>query len=1120
MWLVLLSLRRPYTIWVGMLLVAILGSVSYTRTPTDILPSMRQPVVVVFASYRGMPAPEMESSVVAVLERALTKSDRLDHIESRSLLGIGMIRVYFRPEVDPDVASSQVSTLVSAEMQNMPPGMQMPTIFKYDASAVPVGQLVVRSDRADDKELLDLTDTRIRDELAGIEGLASAPVFGGTYRQVQIYVEPRALEAYRLTPADVARIVNAQSQVLPTGEIRIDARTFYISSNSVARTTEEFEQIPLWTDGRKVVRLRDVARVVDGQRWRTNVVRADGRRAVHMPLLRQGGASAVTVVDNVREFLPKLHERGAIPDDVEVELVFDQSQYVRDAIGNLRYEAVAGAALAALVVLLFLGTLRGTGIVALSIPLSVLAALTGLYVTGHTLNIMTLGGLALVLGRVIDDCIVDIENTSRHLGMGKSNVTAVTDSAAEISVPVLMATASMMIVFAPVAMMEGMGKYLFTPLAVAACLAMAASYIVARTVSPLCCSLFLKPHGQERPLPGWLVVLGGIVGCVGGAGLFLASHRPEMLATLPRWALGALPALAGVGGITVAVGVISRFAPRFDRWYEHQADRFAAILGWTMRRRWMIGAVTIASLFPAIFAVQHTGQELFPEVDSSEFTIHLRAVGGPRVEETERMAAEIEKIVQEEIPDEDLDMVLANVGLSSRWSAIYTPNNGPHAAFVRVQLRSGFAGRHTPTKAYVEKIRARLVDRFPDHAFFFETGGMIRQILNGGATAPIEIQVYGRDSATRRAFAESLTRKVAALPQVQDTYRPQAIDLPQVKINVDRAKAALVGLTETDVIRNVVMALMSSAQLAPNIWLDPLSGNPYVIGVQYPEHVVRDLRTLEDIPISPERGFGPGRGTGPPPRTLKDVATLEPTQGPVEVFHCKLTRVSQIYVSVSGDDLAGAASDVERIVKDSEVPKGVRVEVRGEVPSMRSSFGEMAFALVLAVVFVYLLLTAQFSSWIDPLIVVASAPLGLVGVALALWITGSSINVQSCMGVLMLVGISVSNGVLLVQFANEQREAGVPTRDAILLASRTRLRPILMTTLATVGGLLPLAIHLHPGDEMNLPLARAVIGGLISSMVLTLFVIPALYTLLKPVGPLRPAGEISPVAPTSPSGVH
>ncbi|HEY1192282.1 MAG TPA: efflux RND transporter permease subunit, partial [Gemmata sp.] len=498
MWIVLASLARPYTVWVGMLLVAVLGVVSYSRTPTDILPPLKTPVVVVFASYRGMPAPDMEQSVVAVLERSLTRCDHLDHIESRSLLGIGMIRVYFRPEVDPDVAASQVATMVSAEMQYMPPGMQLPTIFKYDASAIPVGQLVVRSDRADDKELLDLTETRIRDELAGIEGLASAPVFGGTFRQVQIFVEPRALEAYRLTPADVARIVNGQSQVLPTGEIRIDARTFYISSNSVVRTTDEFEQIPLWTDGRKIVRLRDVARVVDGQRWRTNVVRAEGRRAVYMPLLRQGGASAVTVVDNVREFLPKLHERGAVPDDVEVELVFDQSQYVREAMGNLRYEGIAGAVLASLVVLLFLGSLRGTAIVALAIPLSVLAALSGLYFAGHTLNIMTLGGLALVLGRVIDDCIVDIENTSRHLGMGKPPREAVTDSAREISGPVLMATVATMIVFAPVAMMEGMGKYLFLPLAVAACMAMAASYFVARTVSPLCCSLFLKPHGHPE----------------------------------------------------------------------------------------------------------------------------------------------------------------------------------------------------------------------------------------------------------------------------------------------------------------------------------------------------------------------------------------------------------------------------------------------------------------------------------------------------------------------------------------------------------------------------------------------------------------------------------------------
>ncbi|HEY2785920.1 MAG TPA: efflux RND transporter permease subunit [Fimbriiglobus sp.] len=1115
MWIVLLALSRPYTVWVGMLLVTLLGTVSYLRTPTDILPTMKTPVVVVFASYRGMPAPEMEQSVVAVLERSLTKCDRLRYIESRSLLGIGMIRIYFRPDVDPDVAASQVAAQVSAEMQNMPPGMQLPTIFKFDASAIPVGQLVVRSDRADDKELLDLADTRIRDELAGIEGLASAPVFGGTFRQVQIYVDPRALEAYRLTTADVAKIVNAQSQVLPTGEIRIDARTFYLSSNSMARTLEEFEQIPLWTDGRKVVRLRDVARVEDGQRWRTNVVRAEGRRAVYMPLLRQGGASAVTVVDNVREFLPKLHERGAIPDDVEVELVFDQSQYVREAMGNLRFEAGAGAVLASLVVLLFLSSLRATAIVGLSIPLSVLAALIGLYVTGHTLNIMTLGGLALVLGRVIDDCIVDIENTSRHLGMGKPSLRAATDSAREISLPVLMATVSTMIVFAPVMLMEGMGKYLFTPLAVAACLAMAASYVVARTVSPLCCSLFLKPHGYEERLPRWLRLASGIVLFLAGGALLVATRRPVWAADWPLWLLAALPLITAGAGVAFAVVVLSRLARKFDRWYERRADRYLAVLTWVLRRRWVVGLFVVASALPAVWAYRHTGKELFPDVDTGEFTIHLRAVGGPRVEETERMVAEIEQIASDVIPDIDLDLILSNAGLSSRWSAIYTPNNGPHAAFVRVQLRSGFAGRSTPTSNYVEKIRLRLAERFPDHTFFFETGGMIRRILNGGATAPIEIQVSGRDNVARRAFGDMLTQKVATIPAVQDTYRPQSIDLPQVRIKVDRDRAALLGLTESDVIRNVVMALMSSAQLAPNIWIDPKSGNPYVIGVQYPEHLVRDLHTLEDIPIAPERGFGPGRGSGPLPRTLKDVATIVPAQDPVEVFHSKLTRVSQIYVGVAGDDIAGVAADVERIVGELTIPKGLRVEVLGEVPSMRSSFREMAFALILAVVLVYLLLTAQFSSWVDPLIVVASAPLGLVGVAVILWVTGSSLNIQSCMGVLMLVGISVSNAVLLVKFANEQREAGHPTREAILLAARTRLRPILMTTLATIGGLLPLAVHLHPGDEMNLPLARAVIGGMLSSMVLTLFVIPALYTLFKPSGPAVPADmiELTPARP-------
>src|SRR5438105_5697056 len=501
MWLVNAALRRPYAVWVGMLLVLVLGIVSYQRTPADILPNLNVPVVVVFASYRGMPAPDMEQSVTAILERALTHCDHLEHIESRSLLGIGVLKVYFRPEADADVAASQVVSLVNGEMQNLPPGMLPPSILKYDASAIPVGNLIISSSTRDDKYLLDLADHQVRDELAGVEGLASAPVFGGVFRQVQIYVHPRTLEALKLSPMDVARIVNNQSQVIPTGEMRIGSQTYYVSSNSMLSTPKDFEKIPLWADGRKVVYLGDVAEVLDGTRWRTNTVRVDGRRAVYMPLLRQAGASAVAVVDNVKDFLPELHKRGRIPDDVHVAVAFDQSHYVREALTNLRVEAIAGALLASLVVLLFLGSLRSTWIVALSIPLSILAAFMGLYFTGHTLNIMTLGGLALVLGRILDDSIVDVENTVRHLQQGKTPFQAALDSANEIAVPVFMATLTTVIVFFPITFMEGVGKYLFTPLALSAALAMFASYFVSRTVSPLCCAHWLRPHDDKERFP-------------------------------------------------------------------------------------------------------------------------------------------------------------------------------------------------------------------------------------------------------------------------------------------------------------------------------------------------------------------------------------------------------------------------------------------------------------------------------------------------------------------------------------------------------------------------------------------------------------------------------------------
>lgn len=1176
MWLVNAALRRPYTVWVGMLLVLVLGWMSFVKTPTDILPNLKVPVVVVFASYRGMPAPDMEQSVTVRLERALTKCDRLEHIESRSLLGIGIIKIYFRPEVDADIAASQVIALVSGEMQNMPPGMLFPTIMKYDATAIPVGNLVITSEKRDDKYLLDLADTELRDALASVEGLASAPVFGGVFRQVQVYVHPRTLEALKLSPMDITRKVNSQSIIQPTGELRVGKQNYYVASNSMVKTPKDFEKIPIATDGRKVVYLGDVANVVDGTRWRTNTVRADGKRAVYMPVLRQAGASATAVVDNVQEFLAKLHEHGVVPPDVKVELAFDQSQYVRDSLHNLGMEGLGGAVLASLAVLLFLGSLRTTWIVAISIPLSVLAAFIGLYFTGHTLNIMTLGGLALVLGRVVDDSIVDVENTVRHLGMGKTPFEAARDSASEIAVPVLIATITTVVVFLPLVFMEGVGKYLFTPLAVSAALAMFASYFVSRTVSPVLCARFLQPHvpdAKREPIPWWLFITGFIVALI-SFGLWITKvyyvdwlvgrHLPFATEGLPKL-IDNLKVVAlvagGIAGLGPVIWFLSMISPHFDRWYERAAKFYEWLLRFCLRWRLAVVGILVIVLVPAILAFFDLGQELFPEVDSSEFTIHMRATGGPRVEETEEQVKEIEKIIKKVIPledrrPEDGGLVLANVGLSSRWSAIYTPNNGPHAAFARVQLRSGFAGRTTPTSVYVDRLREELKKRFPSNDFFFETGGMIRSILNAGATAPIEIQIRGRDSEVRRTVARQLDKQVSRLPEVQETYLPQGMDLPQLHINVDRTRAALLGYSETDVVRNVITALMSSAQIAPNFWIDPMTGNPYFIGVQYPEHEVVDIQTLENIPLSAEQTKMGGRG---PVRLLKDVATIERTQGPIEVYHQNANRVSQLLISVSGNDLAGIARDCERIINEPaldyalgnlpdnkkhladnedfkknlaaylknprphilrnikkaygvdlqrlKLPEGVHVELRGEVSSMRESFKQMAQMLLLAIVLVYLVMAAQFSSWLDPLIMIVAAPLGLIGVAVLLWITNTSLNIQSAMGVLMMVGISVSNSVLVVEFANRQRALGLDTLSAIVTASVTRLRPIIMTTLATIAGLLPMAVHLKPGDEMNLPLARAVIGGLTASTVLTLFVVPVLYVMLKPRGPAAPTEE-------------
>jgi multidrug efflux pump subunit AcrB len=1252
MWLVNLALRRPYTVWVGMLLVLVLGVMSYKNTPTDILPNLKVPVVVVFASYRGMPAPDMEQSVTAVLERALTKCDHLEHIESRSLLGIGIVKVYFHSSVDADLAASQVVSIVASEIQNLPPGMLMPTIMKYDATAVPVGNLVVSSPTRDDKFLLDLTDYKLREELATIEGLASAPVFGGVFRQVQIYVHPQTLEAMGLSPLAVAQKVNSQSLVIPTGEMRIGKQNYYVSSNAMIATPEDFKKIPISSDGRKIIYLGDVADVVDGQRWRTNIVHVDGRKAVYMPLLRQSGASAVAVVDAVKSKLAKdpqtgltpLHDRGVVPEDVSVEVAFDQAQYVRDALSTLTFEGILGAVLASLVVLLFLGNLRATLIVALSIPLSILFAFIGLNVTGQTLNIMTLGGLALVLGRVVDDTIVDVENTTRHLNMDKPPLTAVQNSAREIAVPVLMATVTTCIVFFPLTVMSGIGKYLFTPLAISASLAMFASYIVSRTVSPAACVRLLKPHHEgapREPLSLRMLILCAL----------------WMGAWVGLWALMKSNLFLLLASLGVVVPLIYWISPWFDHLFEGFARLYVRALDLCLRRRVVVAVVLLGCLVPAVLAFRGLGRELFPEVDASEFTVHMRATGGPRVEETERQVKEIEDMLSEDqkgscqrlifevflaheagdqvylqeireknpgkgekvldsilavarisdgaqqrqelariekeqngktfvippvIPPIDQDLVLSNIGLSSRWSAIYTPNNGPHAAFVRVQLRSGFAGRHTPTDVYVQRLRRKLAFRWPTYDFFFETGGMIRRILNAGALAPVEVQVQGRDPNQRRHVARLLNKEFARLDSVQETYLPQGMDMPQLKINVDRAQAIRPGLVEGDIVRNVITALMSSAQIAPNFWIDPKTGNPYVIGVQYPEYAVDSLQTLETIPITGLGGgssaqssrSGAGAAGGKPPVVrLKDVAEIQRGQAPIEAYHYDVNKVSQLFVNGAGNDLSRLSSDVAGVVsrlplvfaldrlpedkralaKDAaflshleeylrqkngrgeelrqtiqkehgidpatlKIPREIRVQTRGEARIMEESFGGMAFSLLLAVVFVYLIMAAQFQSWLDPLIMIVAAPLGLIGVTCLLWLTGSTLNVQSLMGVLMMVGISVSNSVLLVEFANEKLHEGRDPLAAAALAARVRLRPILMTSIAAIFGLLPMALHLHPGDEMNLPLARAVIGGLLSSTLLTLFVVPVLYVALKPRSSQPGLAVAGGPAPEAPSG--
>lgn len=1036
------SLKNPHAVIVLALGILVVGVTTLGRLPTDILPTFRTPAVQILTFYPGMPAEVMEKDITTRLERWTGQSNGISRQESKSMVGVSVVKNFFREDIDSNTAMSQVTSLAMSDLYYLPPGTIPPMVMPFDPTAsIPLALISVSSPTFDETKLYDVAYFELRNRLQSITGVIAPAVYGGKLRRILAYVDPVKAQARGFSPVDVIESIRRSNVMIPTGNAKFGALDYQINANGMTATVPELNDLPLRIGNGAPTFIRDVASVEDSSQIQSNIVRINGKRQVYIPIYRQPGANTIAVVEGIKAELAPILARVK---GINLDVVMDQSFYVREAIRNLGEEALLGALLAALLVFVFLGSHRPMLIVLLGMPLACLGSSIGLYFTGETLNAMTLGGLALVIGLLIDESIVVLENTSRHLSLGKSPMEAARDGAAEVTRPLTIVTITICVIFFPLVFVEGIGKFLFTPLAKSVVFAIVTSRILATTLVPVCAAAFLRPSAHGSP--------------GGGSG---GSDE---------------------GG-----------------WFEPVRGRYRSLLAQALAWRWpVLGATTVLFLF-SLHLFTRMGTELFPQTDAGQFMVKVRGQTGLRIERSEALVAEVERVISETIPEAERKIVISNIGVLLDWPAAYTPNSGPQDAFVLVQL-TGKGGRSTLD--YVDELRSKLPVLFPGTEFDFDAGGMMSAALNGGLQSPINVQVEGNKLETAMEIARRVRDFAASVPGAVDARIQQRLDAPEIRVDVDRIKAAEIGLSQEKIVKNVVTALNGSLNFAPSFWVDHANGNHYFIGAQYRESRIESFDTVLDIPMTDL-----GQSV---PVPLRNVATLSRGTAPSEIGHHNITRTTDVYVNVRGRDVGSVASDIEgfieRIRDDrSIVPEGYHIRMRGEVEVMRASFRSMGFGFVLAVTLVYLVMVLQFRSFIDPFIVMFAVPLGLIGVALMLTVTGTHMSIQAAMGIIMMVGIVVSFSVLLVDFANsilaEARLAGVAKtpRDAILAAAAVRLRPILMTGIAAILGLTPMAI----AGGANIPLARAVVGGLLAAVVLVLFVVPILYVLLKRESPIE-----------------
>jgi CzcA family heavy metal efflux pump len=1045
MWIVKIALRAPYTFTVLAILLMIGGALSALQMPKDIFPAINIPVVGVIWTFTGMPAQEMERRITTVSERALTTTvNNIEHIESNSFNGIDVIKVYLQPGASVDAAIAETTAACQAILKTLPAGITPPNVVSYNAANVPVLQLSVGGGKFSEQELYDFATNFIRTQLATVQGASIPLPYGGKTRAVSVDLDPSKLQGHNISPQEVTDAINRQSVILPSGTAKIGQREYDVLFNSNTDTIQALNNLPIKEVNGATIYIRDVANVRDGYTPQVNMVLANGIKGSLLPVLKSGGASTLDVVSKVKAALPGI--AATLPKELEIKPLFDQSVFVSTALADVGQEAIIAASLTAAMILLFLGSWRSTVVVATSIPLSICCSILALHALGQTLNIMTLGGLALAVGILVDDATVTIENIHRNLAMGKSLVDGILDGADQIATPAFVATLSICIVFVPIFLLGGVAYYLFSPLAMAVVFAMLASYILSRTVVPTMVNFLLKDeHHTENP--------------------------EESNVSKRNW--------------------FARFHEGFNHRFEQARNFYVGRLEWALRHaRLVVGASLGLVVLSLVILVPFLGEDFFPLVDAGQFRLHVRAPVGTRIEETQHVFTQVESVIRSVIPKDEIDLVLANIGLPMNLNLALSDTATISSADGEI-LVSLNQQKHGPTWDYVKKIRQELIAKYPNYQFFVQPSDIVGQILNAGLPAPIDVQVVGGDQEKNYQIAQQLRQQIAVIPGAVDVNVHQIVNNPSLLVDIDRTRADQLNLTEKQIANDLLVSLSGSAQTAPNFWLNPQNGVSYSIAVQTPQYVIDSVADIYRTPI--------GTTNGVQPQLLSNVASIRNIATPVVVSHYNVQRVFDVYANTQNRDLGGVAQQVQKIVDQMKphLPRGTTLAVRGQIQSMNSSYVGLGVGIAFAVLLVYFLLVVNFQSWLDPFIIITALPGALTGIVWMLFLTGTTISVPALMGTIMCIGVATANSILVVTFANDQLREGKDAFSAAKDAGFTRLRPVIMTALAMILGMLPMSLGLGSGGEQNAPLGRAVIGGLTIASLFTLFFVPVVYKLLK-----------------------